>query len=837
MATSIDRVRRAVAQTPWAILPEKLEQICAFLSLRAEGHLSAAEIEAAAGTRRQGEKIQSNGVAVLPVYGTIAQRMDWMSEMSGGTSTESLGKTFDRYMADAEIGTIVLDVDSPGGTVSGVMELSDKIYQARGQGKRIIAVANSMAASAAYWIATAADELVVTPSGVVGSVGVYTIHAEYARALDEAGIGVTIIKAGDHKAEGNPYEALSDEARAYTQKQINEIYDEFVQAVARNRGVTARKVEDDFGQGRVLKAKKAVAAGMADRVDTLENVLAGLGVSRSRQTGARAEEAGAPPVSSAANGPVVTPPVAVGSVGVYTSHAEPLVYTVAPCGECGATMDWVSEADDSRWECRECGARTFEGEQDTASVARAALEEETDAPITKLASEAEEQAMSQTDNAANGAATVTTGTDNTGTSVKVGVDFRAERERASAITELCEMHGIKGEAGDFIASGATVQEVVGKIHSRAKANLDAMRASHVDMSEKEKRTYSINRAILAAADRTLGDKPRVDDGFEQEVSEHIRASLPADYKSRGGFFAPMAVLNTGTATAGGNTVFTQEGDFIDLLRAQMKVAQLGATILTGLEGGTLAFPKQTGAGTWSWVAENPGSDVALSDATVGQVLLAPKAGQSATSYTRQLLAQSSLSVEQFVRNDISLAAALGIDSAAINGSGASNQPTGILNTAGIGSVAGGADGAAPTYANVVDLETEIAIDNADIGTMAYLSTPGVRGKLKKTEQFSGTNGVPVWTGGKEGEVNGYAAHVSTQVPSDLDKGTSTGVCHAIIFGVWSQLLIGYWGAMEVVVDPYTKKRQGLIEVANFQMVGLAVRHAEAFAAMKDALTS
>ncbi len=805
MSTSIERVRRAVAQTPWAILPEKLEQICEFLALRADGKLSADEIHAAVGQRRTGGKIQSGGVAVLPIYGTISQRMDLMSEMSGGTSTESVGRAFDQMMADAEIGTIVLDVDSPGGTVPGVMELSDKIYKARGKGKRIVAVANSMAASAAYWIATAADEVVVTPSGVVGSVGVYTIHLSYAGAMEMEGVEATIIKAGEHKAEGNPYEPLPADAKAFAQSQINEIYGEFVGAVARNRGVSRADVEANFGQGRAVKAKGAVKAGMADRIATLEAVLRELGVSVGQQSSVRAAEVVASPAVLAAD--ILASGVQWSGGPLVTPRADVIVYEV---------------------------------EQDTAGASEAAPEEDTLAPTIEPAPKAKENTVEIPTTAAqtNGAApSISAGTESAGLTVTNVVDFRAERERASAINALCEMHGIKGEASAFIESGASVQAVVGQIRERAQANLDAMKASHVEMSETEKRSYSINRAILAAAERTLGDRPSVDDGFEREVSEHIRSRLPGDYKSRGGFFAPMAVLNTGTSTAGGNVVFTQEGDFIDLLRAQMKVAQLGATILTGLEGGTLAFPKQTGAGTWSWVAENPGSDVALSDATVGQVLLAPKAGQSATSYTRQLLAQSSISVEQFVRNDISLAAALGIDSAAINGSGSNNQPTGILNTAGIGSVAGGTNGAAPTYDDVVDLETEIALDNADIGTMAYLSTPGVRGKLKKTQEFSSTNGKAVWTGGKEGEVNGYSAHVSTQVPSDLDKGTATGVCHAIIFGVWSQLLIGYWGAMEVVVDPYTKKRQGLIEVANFQMVGVAVRHAEAFAAMKDALVS
>jgi HK97 family phage major capsid protein len=811
MATTIDRVRRAVAQTPWAILPEKLEQICEFLAARAEGHLSAGEIEAAIGDRRPKQRMQGGGVAVLPVYGTISQRMDMLSEMSGGTSTENLGAAFDRYMADPDISTVVLDIDSPGGTVPGVMELSDKIFEARGKGKRIVAVANSMAASAAYWIATAADDVWVTPSGVVGSVGVYTIHQEGSRMFDEAGITTTIIKAGEHKAEGNPYEPLPEDARAYTQAQIDEIYGEFVGAVARNRGVTVAKVESDFGQGRVLKAKGAVAAGMADRVGTLEQVLSELGVSRmQRRDEARMDTT---VTSETISGDVTAALIPIEAAGIGTGvtrwagvDQSPTVYTFT-----GNTI-----------------------QTEMTDAPEAASEEAKNAPITEPAPEARETVMSkQTDVAAQNGAVEGTRTSDSAASVTVGVDFRAERERAKAITELCEMHGIKGEAADYIATGASVNEVVGKIRDRAQSNLDAMKATNVELNEREQRQYSLSRAIMAAADDDWSAA-----GFEREISEHIRKNMPKDYKARGGFFYPVrAALNTGTATAGGNTVFTQEGDFIDLLRARMKVAELGATIITGLEGGTVAFPKQSAASSWTWVAENPGSDVADSDATFAQVLLAPKSGQSSTAFSRQLLNQSSLDAEMFVRNDLTLVAALGIDLAAINGSGASNQPTGILNVSGIGSVAGGTDGAAPTYAHMVDLETEIAVDNADIGSLAYLSTPGIRGKLKKTETFASTNGQPVWTGGREGEVNGYPAHVSTQVPSDLDKGTSTAVCHAVIFGVWSQLLIGYWGALELVVDPYTKKKQGLVEVTSFQQVGIAVRHAEAFAAMKDALTS
>lgn len=820
MATSIDRVRRAVAQTPWAILPEKLEQICEFLALRTEGHLSAEEIRAAAGSKREARYAGSGGVAVLPVFGTISQRMDMLSEMSGGTSTESIGKAFDQFVNDSDIGTIVLHVDSPGGTVSGVPELAEKIHRARGQGTRIVAVADSMAASAAYWIASAADEVVVTPSGVVGSIGVYTLHQDASRMFENAGIKNTIIRAGKHKAEGSPYEPMSADALAYAQGQIDEIYDEFVQAVAKHRGVTATKVESGFGQGRVVRAKTAVAQGMADRIATMEEVLADLGVGRmQRRDGARAEMGGQHLAATA---------LARMIADRYAEEGDEITITL---GDVSATV--VADNGPSRTIAATVYTAAEQNEH-TTGVAGAAPEEAHDAPDTKPAPEAREQAMSEKDTAVagNGAAPEEP-------RIAVGVNLTEERQRARAITELCEMHGIKGEAGDFIASGASVHDVIAQVRSRAQANLDSMKASHVELNEKEQRQYSLSRAIMGAAARLAGERVQVDDGFEREISEQIARNMPKDYKSRGGFFYPIraAGLEAATNSAGGYTVFTQEGQFIDLLRARMKVAELGATILTGLEGGTIAFPKQSGSSTWTWVEENPGSDVSDSDATFTQVLLAPKAGQSSTAYSRQLLQQSSIDAEMFVRNDLTTVAALGIDSAAIEGTGSNNQPTGILNTAGIGSVPGGTNGAVPTYDHMVDLETAIAVDNADIGSMAYLTTPGIRGKLKKTQQFASTNGVPVWVGGREGEVNGYPAHVSTQVPSDLTKGTASGICHAVLFGVWSQLLIGYWGALELVVDPYRLKKQAMIEVTSYQSIGLAVRHAEAFAAMTDALTS
>lgn len=279
-----DRIISICTTMPWAILPEKLEQIKAFLLRKqASGEDLAAgvfddgsplEIAAKA---RPASTVQGS-VAVLPLFGVLAQRMDMMEEMSGGTSTENFTKKFNAAVADPSIKAIVINIDSPGGGVYGTQELADVIFQAR-EKKHIVAIANSLAASAAYWIGTAADEFVVTPSGEVGSIGVITVHEDWSEAYQKAGVKPTLIKAGEFKYEGNYLEPLSDDARAAIQAKVDTYYDGFVNTVARNRGVSASVVKKDFGQGRVLTAKAAKAAGMVDRIDTLDGVLARLGVS------------------------------------------------------------------------------------------------------------------------------------------------------------------------------------------------------------------------------------------------------------------------------------------------------------------------------------------------------------------------------------------------------------------------------------------------------------------------------------------------------------------------------------------------------------------------------
>lgn len=266
-------VLQAVMQTPWAILPAKLAVIEEIVERHLSGEkLTAEEIQARINGRTRPEQRNVNRVAVLPVFGTIVPRADLFTDISGATSAEGLGKTFAELMDDPSIDAVVLDVDSPGGQVNGIPELSKQIFDARGK-KPVVAVANHTMASAAYWIGTAADEVVVTPSGEVGSIGVFTMHRDVSGMQEKAGIKTTLISRGKYKVEGNPYEPLAEEARAALDERVGESYDAFIEAVARNRGVNPAAVRNGFGEGRVVGANQALKLGMVDSVGTLDETV------------------------------------------------------------------------------------------------------------------------------------------------------------------------------------------------------------------------------------------------------------------------------------------------------------------------------------------------------------------------------------------------------------------------------------------------------------------------------------------------------------------------------------------------------------------------------------
>ena len=283
-----EHIVRAMCDSSWAIMPSKLQSIVEFIQMKVEGvdlspemiekitenkSIVKAEILDASPVNGSAPSMGGSKVAVLPIHGTIAHRMNMMNSISGGVSTEAVGRQFESLVEAPNVGTIILDIDSPGGAVSGVEELSSQIFAARDK-VHIVASANSLAASAAYWLGSQAHEFVVTPSGEVGSIGVIAVHESVFRAKEEEGRDITVIKAGKFKADTSPLEPLSDEAQAFIQERLDERYDVFVSAVSQGRNVSKQTVINKFGEGRTVGAKSALSKGMVDGIETLDETIA-----------------------------------------------------------------------------------------------------------------------------------------------------------------------------------------------------------------------------------------------------------------------------------------------------------------------------------------------------------------------------------------------------------------------------------------------------------------------------------------------------------------------------------------------------------------------------------
>jgi signal peptide peptidase SppA len=269
---------RAILAKPWAIDPESVAwaAILDVLSLRAAGDvLTDAEIEARIAAAANGPRsgpARNRNVAVIPIYGVITPRGNMMARTSGGTTAESIRNEFRAALADSEVDGIVFDVDSPGGAVEGINELAEEIRAARGV-KPIAAVANHMAASAAYWAIAGVDEIVATGSASVGSIGVFTAHQDVSAAMEREGVVTTLISAGKYKVEGNQFAPLAEEARDNIQEQVDGWYAMMTNSIAKGRGIKGADVRKSYGEGRTFMADKALAAGLVDRIDSLDNTI------------------------------------------------------------------------------------------------------------------------------------------------------------------------------------------------------------------------------------------------------------------------------------------------------------------------------------------------------------------------------------------------------------------------------------------------------------------------------------------------------------------------------------------------------------------------------------
>ena len=420
----------------------------------------------------------------------------------------------------------------------------------------------------------------------------------------------------------------------------------------------------------------------------------------------------------------------------------------------------------------------------------------------------------------------------------------AERSRIAAITAIGEKHNQADLARQLVESGRSIDEARAAFLEKLGAKQEPISGStgDVDLNSKEQREYSVVRAINAAISGNWNDA-----GLEREVSAEIERKAG---RATSGFFMPhnlqmRAPYAVGAAGTGGNLVATNllASSFIEVLRNNALIMNMGVTTLTGLVG-NVALPRQITATQTYWVTE--ASSLTEAEATFDQVTLSPKQIGARSQYSRLALQQTTPDIEAVVRNDLARVMALGIDLAAISGSGSSGQPTGILNTSGIGSVAMGTNGAAFTDGasgstsgldQLINLESKLDIANALNGSLYYLTNAKVVAALKKLKNAYGeylwTASDGVTTSGTPGGVNGYGVMRSNQVTSAGTKGSGTGLS-ALIFGNFQELVIGMWGALEVLPNPYgSGYNAGSVDIRAMQTCDIAVKHAASFAAITD----
>ncbi|MGB8785916.1 MAG: phage major capsid protein [Terriglobales bacterium] len=347
-------------------------------------------------------------------------------------------------------------------------------------------------------------------------------------------------------------------------------------------------------------------------------------------------------------------------------------------------------------------------------------------------------------------------------------------------------------------------------------------------TSREAKQYSLGSAIMSALD------PKVK-SFEAEISQTISASIGRPPRDGNGIFIPTIMrprqsgLDTKTNSSGDYAVKIDVLDYVDCLRAQMRLARLGATFLPGLRY-SAQFPIENTPTVAFWQTEDSNVDTSAADIVFGVALASPRTLQATTSVSRQLLAQcaGNIGLETRLRMDMSRSHAEAFDAGAIAGTGSSGQPTGLLSNSSITVVPCGTNGGVPTYANVCDLEAAVANANAS-DAIGFLSTPNIRKLLRKTF-VNGTGSRAVWDGN---EMLGHPAMVSTNCPSTLSKGAANGTLSAILAGVWSELILAEFGSLELVVDQFSKKKINMIEITSFAMYDVVCPRPAGFAVVTD----
>ena len=405
-----------------------------------------------------------------------------------------------------------------------------------------------------------------------------------------------------------------------------------------------------------------------------------------------------------------------------------------------------------------------------------------------------------------------------------------ETARVKEIQSLGSAHNCKDLADEAVNEGTSLAQFRGVVLNKLGEAKPLDKKDEVGLSNKESRDYSISNAIKAMATGNWSGAE-----LEKEASDEIARKTG---KTPKGIFVPTDVrwtrdLIQGVAGDGGNLVATNllSGSFIEALRANMVVKQAGALFLSGLVG-EVAIPAQNAVNSASWVAEN--AAVTEVNTTYRQVTMSPKTLGTFTDISRHLMHQSTPAIETIVRNDIIKSLSNEVDKKAIQGDGTSNTPTGILSTSGIGAVAIGTNGGAGTWAKVVETWKEVATDNANLGALAFVTSPLQVSRFMAAAKVSSSDSVMIMN--DQNKLMGYNVFSTTNSPDNLTKGTASGTASALIFGNFNDLIIGEWGSLDISVDPYTNSSKGGTRIIGLYDVDVAVRHAESFAAIKD-LTS
>ncbi len=404
---------------------------------------------------------------------------------------------------------------------------------------------------------------------------------------------------------------------------------------------------------------------------------------------------------------------------------------------------------------------------------------------------------------------------------------KEETARVKEIQSLGSAHNCKDLADKAVNDNVSLAQFRGIVLNKLGEAKPLDKKDNIGLSNKESRDYSLVKAIKAMATGNWSGAE-----LEKEASDEISRKTG---KTPKGVYVPTDVrwtrdLIQGAAGDGGNLVATNllSGSFIEALRARMVVKQAGALFLSGLVG-DIAIPAQNAVNSASWVGEN--SAVTEVNPTYRQVTMAPKTLGTFTDISRHLMHQSTPAIETIVRNDILKTLSSEVDKQAIQGSGSSNKPTGILNTSGIGSVAIGTNGGAFTWALAVETWKEVATDNADIGALAWVTSPLAVSRLMATAKVGSSDSVMIMN--DQNKLLGYNVFSTTNSPDTLTKGSSSGDCSALTFGNFNDLIVGEWGNLDISVDPYTNATKGGTRIIGLYDVDVAVRHAESFAAIQD----